>query len=226
MRVRQIARIRFLVTLVISAGLLAGAAPAGQRPEVSRKVEIDNEQVLVTRIIIPPGYSSDMHSHALPSLEIFLTDDHIRETLPGGGQHEWRAKAGEVAWIAPATHRVENLRNRPTEIIAIEFKSLPAAALGVPTSEAVRELENDWVKVTHGRIEGRAKGSVHSHPNYIGVLLTDARLRAYLPDGSTRDLTGKRGDVSWREALTHSLENLADVPFEAVDVNLKPQRGN
>lgn len=220
------ARSKFLVTLVLAAGLLAGAVPAGQRPAISRKIEIDNGQVLVTRIIIPPGYASDMHTHALPSLEIFLTDDHIRETMPDGSQQEWRAKAGETAWIAPSSHRVESLRDRPTEIIAIEFKALPAAALAAPSGEAVRELENDWVKVTRGRLEPRTKGSMHSHPNYIGVLLTDARLRAYLPDGSTRDLTGKRGDVSWREALTHSLENLADVPFEAVDVNLKPQRGN
>jgi len=226
MRVRGIVRGGFIVTLALVAGLPAGVAPAWQRPEISQKVEIENEQVLVMRVTIPPGYSGEMHSHALPGLEVFLTDDHIRETLPDGSQHEWRAKAGEVAWIAPVTHRVENLRDRPTEIISIEFKTLPASALAAPSDEATRELENEWVNVTRGRIEGRTKGSAHTHPNYIGVFLTDAHLRIHLPDGSTREVTGKRGGVSWREAVTHSIENLVDVPFEAVDVNLKPPRGN
>lgn len=213
---------RVCSVIAISLVMLAGFPLAGQQAQVAIKLEFENEHVRVERVTIPPGYKSPaMHTHERPSLEIFLTDDHIAEILPDGTRREWRAKANEVAWISATTHRVENLRTAPTEIIAIEFKSLPPAAAKAGDSHAAETFENEWIKVTHGRIAPGARGAQHTHPNYIGVFLTDTKLRVHLPDGSTREMNGKRGDVSWRAPVTHSVENLAATPFEAVDVNLK-----
>lgn len=202
--------------------LLSVPAPLGsQKAEVSRKLEFENELVRVERIVIPARDSSPMHDHRFPSVEVFLTDDHIRETLANGTQQEWRAKAGQVAWTGTAPHRVENLRNAATEIIVVQLKSLPAAALKLASQEAAGEFENDWVRVTRTRLGARAVGPEHTHPPYVGVFLTDASLRVHLPDGKSRDASGKRGDVAWRGPATHKVENLSDKPFEAVDVNLK-----
>lgn len=212
-------------TRIAAIALVLALPLAGQQADVTRKLEFENEQVRVERVIIPPGYKSPaMHTHALPSLEIFLTDDHIAETLPDGTRRELRAKANEVAWLGPSTHRIENLRSAPTEIIAIEFKSLPPAAAKTPSTDGMEALENEWIRVAHGRIAPGQRGTVHTHPNYVAVFLSnEVKLRAHLADGATREITGKRGDVQWRAPVTHSVENLAATPFEAIDVNLKPR---
>jgi quercetin dioxygenase-like cupin family protein len=125
----------------------------------------------------------------------------------------------------PLRHRVESLRPAATEIVVIEFKSLPPAARKVATSPSAPVYENELIKVTHGKLGPKEKGPVHTHPMYIGVFLTAANLRATLADGTVREITGKRGDASWRAPVTHSIENLADTPFEAIDVNFKTVRG-
>ena len=203
--------------------LLAAVPLAGQQATVARKLEFENEQVRIERVIIPAHYAGPMHTHERPGVEIFLTDDHIRETLPGGTGREWKAKANGAAWVGAVTHRVENLRNAATEIISIEFKSLPPAAAKTAAEESAAEFENEWVKITHGKLGPKQWGPVHSHPDYVGVFLTDAKLRAHIADGTIREINGKRGDATWRAPVTHSIENLADTPFEAIDVNLKPR---
>lgn len=211
--------------LAMAGILLAGTPFASPQPQPASKVLLENEQVVVTRVTIPPGSSSPMHSHARPSLEIFLTDDHIRETLPDGTAREWKSQMNEVAWIAPVRHRVENLRPAATEIIAMEFKSLPPAAATTATSPSAAEFENEWIKVTHGKLGPKQRGPMHTHAQYIGIFLTDANLRGTLADGTAREISGKRGDASWRAPVRHSIENLADAPFEAIDVNLKTPPG-
>ncbi len=54
----------------------------------------------------------------------------------------------------------------------------------------------------------------------------DAKLRAHLSDGTVRELEGKRGFVRGAAPVTHRIENLADTPFEAIDINLKPAPGS
>lgn len=220
-----------LPQLTVAACLLAlcatpAASAQGSAPgQVVSHLVFENEYVRIERVTIPPGRKSDMHTHARPTVEVFLTDDHVRETFPDGTSRELRSKAGDVAWNPAATHRVENLSPRPVELIAIEIKGRPATvgqgSGGPATGAASIELENDWVRVVRGRIAARQKGSMHSHPRYVGVFLTETKLRATLADGSVREITGKRGDASWREPVTHQIENLADASFEAIDVNLK-----
>ena len=210
-----------LLALPAIVFLLSGDL-AGQPPQISGTLLFENEHVRVRRVTIPAGNKSEMHAHANPSLEIFLTEDHVRETLSDGTVHVWRSKPNQVAWTGANTHRVENLMKTPVELISIEFKSLPAAAAKAPGSASASEFENEWIKVTRAKLAPREKGAMHSHPMYIGVFLSDyAKLRMYSADGSSRDVEGKRGDTSWRAPVTHRVENLLDVPFEALDINLK-----
>lgn len=202
------------------------AAPAAtQQTAITRKLEFENDSLLITRVIIPPHFQGEMHSHDAASLEVFITDDHIRETEPDGSTNDRRAKAGELACIEPVTHRIQNLRSEPTEIISIEFKgalrrtcpqSNPQAGL------AGVEFEDDRVRITRGKIGPRQTGQMHSHPEYIGIFLTDAKLRVHLSDGTVRELEGKRGFLRSAAPVTHKIENLADATFEAMDINLKP----
>lgn len=203
----------------------AASAQSSAQGQVVSQLVFENEYVRIERVTIPVGYRSAIHTHAHPSVEVFLTDDHVRETLADGATREFHSKAGDVAWNDAVTHRVENLSRESVVLIAIGIKGRPAATgqnpSGPATGAANVEIENDWVRVVRGRIPAKAKGQLHSHPRYVGIFLSDTKLRATLADGSTREITGKRGDASWREPVTHQIENLADTPFEAIDVNLK-----
>ena len=213
------------VRLALTMLLLACCSSAGQQAQVTSKVEFENDRIVVMRVIIPPGFQSEMHPHAAASLELFLTDDHIKETLPDGSAKDWRARAGELACIEPVTHRIQNMRSEPTEIISVEFKGEPMKACPKVDPQAVRagvEFENDRVRITRGKIGPRQSGQMHTHPEYVGIFLTDAMLRAHLSDGTVRELEGKRGFLRSAAPVTHRIENLADTPFEAIDINLKP----
>lgn len=208
---------------------LLAAAAASQQPAVTSKVEFESDRIVITRVIIPPGFQSEMHTHHAASLELFLTDDHVKETLPDGSVKDWRARAGELACIEPVTHRIQNLRSAPTEILSVEFKGGHMKTCPKVDAQAVRsgvEFENDLVRITRGKIGPRQTGQMHSHPEYIGIFLTDAKLRAHLSDGTVRELEGKRGFVRGAAPVTHRIENLADTPFEAIDINLKPAPGS
>lgn len=223
MNTDKLSRKSFFV-LVATVFLLSGGL-SGRPAQISSTLLFENEHVRVDRVTIPPGNKSPMHAHANPSLEIFLTEDHVREILSDGTVHVWRSKPNEVAWTGANTHRVENLMKTPVELISIEFKALPLAAAKTPSMPSGSEFENDWIKVTRAKLAPREKGAVHSHPMYIGVFLSDVvKLRMHSADGSVRDAEGKRGDTSWRAPVTHRVENLLDVPFEALDINFKPRK--
>jgi len=196
----------------------------GPQSDIVSKTEFENDQVLIERTIIPPGFRGEMHTHDAASLEIFITDDHIQETLPDGSAKDLRAKAGELACIEPRTHSIRNMRASPTEIISIEFKRAPMKSCPKVDPQAVAagvEFENDVVRITRGKLAPKQTGSMHTHPEYIGIFLTDAKLRLRTADGAVRELEGKRGFLRSSGPVTHSVENLADTPFEALDINLK-----
>jgi quercetin dioxygenase-like cupin family protein len=223
--IRGFVTIRGVRLLALPLLLLACETAAAQQAGITRKVEFENDRIMVTRVVIPPGFQSEMHAHDAAGLELFLTDDHIQETLSDGSAKDWRAKAGELACIDPVTHRIQNLRSEPSEIISIEFKGGHMKTCPKVDAQAVRsgvEFENELVRITRGKIGPRETGQMHTHPEYVGIFLTDAKLRAFLSDGTVRELEGKRGFLRRAAPVTHRIENLADTPFEAIDINLKP----
>ena len=86
------------------------------------KVEFENDQVRVIRAHMGPHESVPMHEHPLNRVTVFLTDANIRVTGADGKITTNVRKAGEAVWSAPATHREENLSDRPFEVIAVEVK--------------------------------------------------------------------------------------------------------
>lgn len=91
------------------------------------KVELENDQVRVLRITYGPHEKSVMHNHPAGQV-IYLTDAHVKFTLPGGKTQESHAKAGETSWAAAGKHLPENLSDKPLEGILVELKAKPAKA--------------------------------------------------------------------------------------------------
>jgi quercetin dioxygenase-like cupin family protein len=91
------------------------------------KVEFENDQVRVLRIVYGPHEKSVMHEHP-DSIDIFLTDLYVKFTFPVGKTEEMRGKAGETRWIPGGKHLPENLSDQPLELILVELKTMPAKA--------------------------------------------------------------------------------------------------
>jgi hypothetical protein len=86
------------------------------------KVEFENDQVRVIRAHMGPHESVPMHEHTLNRVTVFLTEANIRVTGADGKVTMNVRKPGEAIWSAPATHREENLSDKPFEVIAVEVK--------------------------------------------------------------------------------------------------------
>ena len=83
------------------------------------------------------------------------------------------------------------------------------------------EFENAQVRVLRWHEDPHAKSPMHEHPAYVEISLTGGRTRFTLPDGTTKEVETKAGQVSWNESQKHSSESLSDSPTEAIQVELK-----
>jgi quercetin dioxygenase-like cupin family protein len=83
------------------------------------------------------------------------------------------------------------------------------------------EIENERVVVRRNVRLPHAVTPMHSHNAGVVVYLTDVRERSTAPDGTSKIVTHKAGDVLWATARQHALENLGDAAIEAIEVELK-----
>jgi len=84
------------------------------------------------------------------------------------------------------------------------------------------ELENERVRVVRIRYGPGEKSVMHEHPPGLGVFLTDGKFKFTYPDGKTENIEGKAGQFLWfGERWEHLPENLGDMSFEAIYVDLK-----
>ncbi|HXQ31472.1 MAG TPA: hypothetical protein VN790_05860 [Steroidobacteraceae bacterium] len=128
--IRRLAVVAGLAILGTSGLLAAGAARAQDAAKVDPKhykVEFENDQVRVLRITYGPHEKSAMHSHPA-GVVVYLTDAHVKFTLPGGKTQDVVGKAGSVQWTEPTTHLPENVGDKAMEAIQVEFKTKKPAA--------------------------------------------------------------------------------------------------
>ena len=114
-------------TFLLVAGMcLAGSVALAQDPAKVDpkhcKVEFENAQVRVLRWHVGPHEKVAMHGHPA-YIQISLTDQRGRFTLPDGTTKEDEAKAGQTRWNEPQKHSYESLSDSATESIQVELKS-------------------------------------------------------------------------------------------------------
>lgn len=83
------------------------------------------------------------------------------------------------------------------------------------------EFENDRVRVLRITYGPHEKSEMHTHPESVGVCLTDVHGRFTFPDGKTEEIQLPAGQAMWFESTEHLPENLSDQPLEVVFVELK-----
>jgi len=118
------------IALLVGLLCLLGSAAFAQDPvKVDPKhytVVVDNSQVRVLKIHYGPHEKSTMHKHP-DSVVTFLTDAHVKFTLPDGTSTEHTVKAGDAHWTPAGTHLPENLGDTAMDAMLVELKTKPAA---------------------------------------------------------------------------------------------------
>ncbi len=84
------------------------------------------------------------------------------------------------------------------------------------------KFENERVRVMELDIKPGEKIPEHSHPDHFVYILNAGKLRLSYPDGTSKEVEGKAGEVKWIPAETHATENIGGTELSAVVVELKP----
>jgi len=82
-------------------------------------------------------------------------------------------------------------------------------------------FDNQYVRVLDVRHKPGEKSPMHSHPNHVVYSFTESTVKFTSSDGKTDIGTAKMGQVVWRNAETHSVENVGKNEEHALDIELK-----
>jgi len=220
--------------MVITLLLLASASALAQDPakvaEKQCKVAFENDYVRVLHWTVGPHEKTAMHDH--PALvSVSLTGNKTRYTAADGKTRDVEGKPGQATWSNPDKHASENLGDKAGDIIQVELKKKPGAAMtAIPASEdSVTvdpkhyhvEFQNDRVRVLRIQYGPGEKSVMHSHPANLAVYLTDGETKMTLPDGKTNAAVLRKGQVQWTDKDKHLPENAGGKPFELVLIELK-----
>lgn len=116
----------------------SGSAPDAVKADPKHyKVEFENDQVRVLRIVYGPGEKSAMHSHPA-GIAVTLTDSHFRFTLPDGQTQELKNAAGQALPIPTGDHLPQNLGDKPAVVILVELKSPARSDIPPELKDAMR----------------------------------------------------------------------------------------
>ena len=93
----------------------------------THKVLIDNADVRVLDVRLPPGQKVAMHSHPA-NVTYFLTDAKFKVTSSDGKTVERDSQAGQARWSDAVTHAIENVGTNEVHLVQTELKAAAAPA--------------------------------------------------------------------------------------------------
>jgi quercetin dioxygenase-like cupin family protein len=109
------------VEILPLAGALSGAPP--QALVAGQTLVLENERVRVSRLILAPGQSAELHTHVLRRLAVAVTAGRLALEVPGEKARTIEFKSGDFQWYeAGATHALKNVAPTPFEAVDIELK--------------------------------------------------------------------------------------------------------
>ena len=82
-------------------------------------------------------------------------------------------------------------------------------------------LNNEPVRVMDVRMKPGEKTPMHSHPNLVLYSFTGGKTKSTPPNGKVNTVTLKAGQVGWRNAQTHAVENVGENEIHSLAIELK-----
>lgn len=106
-------------------------------------------------------------------------------------------------------------------VVAVAADSATLDPLKVSPEYYRVRLDNDRVRVLEWRLKPGLKEAMHSHPEGFVFTLADATLKSTLSDGTSATHSFTNGEVTWRNAVSHSIENVGSTEAHVLAVELK-----
>src|ERR1043165_470761 len=117
---RRVLLLACLFGFAASAALAQDPMTVAGGPE-THKVLLDNDQVRVLDVRIPPGQKIEMHSHP-PNTNYYQTDCKLKGTAPDGKSQVAEHHAGTAIWRGDTKHAVENVGTAECHLVQFESK--------------------------------------------------------------------------------------------------------
>lgn len=109
------------VEILPSTRMPPGAPP--QALVAGQTLVLENERVRISRLVLAPGQSIEMHTHALQGLGVAVSEGRIAIEVPGGKIRTVKFKPGDSQWLEGGTkHTLRNVGSSPFEAVEIELK--------------------------------------------------------------------------------------------------------
>jgi quercetin dioxygenase-like cupin family protein len=203
-------------------------APVELNNEPHHHLKFENEYVRVWDTMIPANDATMWHRHANDNVVITLGDANVRVETVGGAPVESQPKFGDVGFRkASYIHRTMSIGMTPFHNMAIEILKSPLPDAMSKVKQMIgREpvIDNDKVRVYRLSLAPGESTQIHTHalPG-LGIFLASAEIEMQTQGKDKVDrLKATAGDVRWRPgAVTHSIKNVGQTRFEAVDIELK-----
>jgi quercetin dioxygenase-like cupin family protein len=82
-------------------------------------------------------------------------------------------------------------------------------------------FNSDKVRVLDVRLKAGDKSPMHSHPNYVVYSFNNSTVKFTSKDGKSTEVKTKAGQCMWRDAETHSVDNIGKTDVHVLNIELK-----
>jgi quercetin dioxygenase-like cupin family protein len=118
---------------------------------------------------------------------------------------------------------------KPISVLCLFALLLMVAALPALAQDPVKaapgafkeRLNNNEVRVLEYSSKPGQKEAMHSHPAVILYVIQGGKLKSTMADGTSKVIDYKTGDIQWREAVTHSGENVGTTEMKSLLIEVK-----
>lgn len=220
--------------MLLVAFLWAQSAPEVEiTNEALHHLALENQQVRVFLVEIPPRQATLMHWHRHDYVFVTLGDSDVSNDVKGKPPVEVKLKDGETRFSpGPFAHIVRNLAGTPFRNVTIEllqdekFRTSPPKwdeerglhVLNGGTQEILFAKDNARVSEVELQPGGVIPSHHHNGPHLL-VAVTDLDLRSDVEGQGPMPGHFKSGDVKWLSGgYTHTLTNVGKEPAKFVTV--------
>jgi hypothetical protein len=219
-------------SLTPAVGAAAEEKAVAAKDEPRHRPKLENDQVRILDVEIPPGDQTLFHTHDLNYAFLMVNEAHLRNEVAGKpGTTDIKIPAGLVGYYRASegayTHRFINIGNDLFRAIGIELlRPAPAPAVSAPlpsSSGYVTVLDNERVRAYRLVLEpGQSAPAVTLQGSSVRVAGTGGKLLQQTPGGEATEIQLEPARFQWRAApSTHSLENAGATRVEIYEFELK-----
>jgi beta-alanine degradation protein BauB len=107
-------------------------------------------------------------------------------------------------------------------VVTVKALASPSLDPVVAAPQAFKvRLDNDKLRVLEYVSEPGAKDAVHSCAAGVMIAVSSGTFRSTTADGKSKDVEYKAGELVWRDAITHTGENVGKTQLHAFLIELK-----